>query len=403
MKRHISDIYYVWKNELKVVFKDQAIILLFLIVPFIYPLLYGFIYNNEVARDVKVIAVDDSHSSIAREFVRKVDGTPDVKIMGYASDFEEAKEAMRRKEVYGILYFPNDFSKNIHNQKQAQVMVYADLGNLLFYKSMLLSATDVSLSMGSNIRVNNSGFDSRGADEVTAQPVKNEWVSFYNTSNGFASFLVPAILILIVQQTLILGVSTIVGTHNDEKRFTIASHAAHGKNINAFKLTLGKAFCYASLYMLICAWVFRFVPYLFHLPQIGDPLTIAAFLMPFLLSSTFFAMTLSYFSSQREFAMPLFIFSSFIFVLLSGISWPWPAVPAPLKAIAYILPSTPAIHGFVKINTMGATIAEVWFEYIYLWVQACIYWVTATLMYFWWIRNYDPQFRGTVPPNNELS
>lgn len=394
MKKLFLDIYYVWKNELKLVLKDEAIILLFFVVPFAYPLLYGFIYNNEVAREVKVIAVDDSHSSLGREFVRKVDATPDVHIIGYAANFEEAQEAMRRKEVFGILYIPNDFSRNIHTQKQTQVMVYADMSNMLFYKSMLLSSTEVSLDMGADIRINETGFDSREVDEATMQPVSSEWVAFYNTENGFASFLVPAILILIIQQTLLLGISTIVGTHNDKRRFTIASHTAEGKNVNAFKLTLGKAFCYASLYMIVSVWILRVVPYLFHLPQIGDPLTIAAFLMPFLLSATFFSMTLSYFSSQREFGMLLFIFSSLLFVFLSGISWPWTSMPGPLKAIAYIIPSTPGIRGFVRINTMGATLPDVWFEYIALWIQAGIYWITATIMYLWWIRNYDPMYRG---------
>lgn len=397
MKKLFLDIYYVWKNELKLVFKDEAIILLFFVVPFAYPLLYGFIYNNEVAREVKVIAVDDSHSSKGREFVRKVDATPDVHIVGYAANFEEAQEAMRRKEVFGILYIPNDFSKNIHTQKQTQVMVFADMSNMLFYKAMLLSSTEVSLEMGADIRINETGYDSRGVDEATMQPVSNEWIALYNTENGFASFLVPAILILIIQQTLLLGISTIMGTHNDKKRFTIASHTAEGKNVNAFKLTLGKAFCYVSLYMIVSVWVFRIVPYLFRLPQIGDPLTIAAFLMPFLLSATFFCMTLSYFTSQREFGMLLFIFSSLLFVFLSGISWPWTSMPGPLKSIAYIIPSTPGIRGFVRINTMGAALPDVWFEYVALWIQTGVYWITSTIMYRWWIRNYDPMYKGQQP------
>lgn len=399
MKKLFLDIFYVWINELKIVVKDKAVILVFFLVPLTYPLLYGFIYNNEVPHKVTMVAVDDSHSSLGREFVRNVDGSPDVRIVGYASNFEEAKEAMRRKEVHGILYIPSDFSRNINTKKQTQVMVYADMSNMLYYKSMLLSSTEVSLKMGADIRINESGFNSRGADEATMQPVKEEWIALFNPQNGFASFLVPAILIMIVQQTLLLGISTLVGTHNDEKRFTIASHTAKGKSVNAFKLTLGKAFCYASLYMLICIWVFRVVPYLFHLPQIGSPITIGVFLMPFLLSAVFFSMTLSYFSSQREFAMLLFVFTSLLFVFLSGISWPWAAIPAPLQAIAYLLPSTAGIHGFVKINSMGVGLREVWFEYVALWIQTGVYWITATLMYKWWIRNYDPKYLGHVPPH----
>ena len=396
MKRLLLDIYYVWLNELKVVFRDEAAILLFFVVPFAYPLVYSFIYNNETVHNVKVVAVDESGSSLSREFVRKVDATADVKIIGHAANMEEAREAMRRKEAYGILYIPRDFSQKINTGQQTQVNVYADMSSLLFYKAMLLSATEVSLDMGADIRVAETGGASQKADEALMQPVENEWVPLYNPQNGFASFLVPAILILIIQQTLLLGISTIIGTHNDKKRFTIASHTAEGKNVGAVKLTIGKAFCYSSLYMLISVWVLRVVPYLFKFPQIGDPVTIAAFLMPFLLAATFFCMTLSYFCSQREFAMLLFVFTSVLFIFMSGISWPWTAIPDGLKSIAYVIPSTPGIHGFIKLNTMGATLRDVWPEYITLWIQAGVYCLTAILMYKWWIQNYDPMYKGML-------
>ncbi len=396
MKKLLLDIYYVWINELKVVFKDEAVILLFFIVPLAYPVLYSFIYNNETAREVKVMVVDDSHSALSREFKRKVDATADVHILGYATDMEEAREAMRRKEAYGIMYIPADFSRKINTQQQTTVSVYADMSSLLFYKAMLLSATEVSLDMGADIRVAETGGETQEQDQTTRQTVESEWVTMYNPQNGFASFLVPAILILIIQQTLILGIATIVGTHNDKKRFTIASHTAEGKNVGAIKLTIGKAFCYASLYMLVSVWVLRVIPYIFKFPQIGDPLTIAVFLMPFLLAATFFGMTLSYFCSQREFGMILFVFTSVIFIFISGISWPWTAIPAPIKAIAYIIPSTPGIHGFIKMNTMGSTLVDVWPEYIALWIQALIYCITAILMYKWWIQNYDPEYKGML-------
>lgn len=406
MKKLLLDIYYVWINELRLVFKDEAIILLFFVVPFAYPLVYSFIYTNETVHEVKVVVVDDSNSSLSREFKRKVDATADVKVIGYAIDMQEAREALRRKEAYGIMYIPSDFSQKINTQQQTQVSVFADMSSLLFYKAMLLSATEVSLDMGADIRVAETESTTQYEDETTRQTIESEWIALYNTQNGFASFLVPAILILIIQQTLLLGISTLIGTHNDKKRFTIASHTAEGKNVGAIKLTIGKAFCYVFLYMVISVWVLRVVPYIFRFPQIGDPITIAVFLMPYLLAATFFSMTLSYFCSQREFGMPLFVFTSVIFIFISGISWPWTAIPAPIKAIAYIIPSTPGIHGFIKINTMGATLPDVWPEYIALWIQAGVYCITAILMYKWWIKHYDPKHQGmlqvNVQPSNNI-
>lgn len=394
LKRELLDVFYVWKNEMLVIFRDPAVILLFVIVPFMYPLIYTFIYNNEVARNIKMVVVDESHSSLAREFTRKVDGTPDAKIVGYASDLEEAKKMMSRREVSGILYFPRDFSKKVHRQEQANVMIFADMNSLLYYKNMVLPVTEVSLDIGADIRVQEAGHKSQKQDDITKQAVINEWIPLYNPSNGFASFLIPAVLVLIIQQTMFLGIATLVGTHKDRKTFTLASHTKEGKIVGPFILTVGKALCYGFIYSIMACWILGIVPYIFNLPQIGDPVTILIFIQPYLFAATFFCMTISYFCSQREFAMLLFVFTSLLFLFISGISWPWPSVPPELKALSYIFPSTPGIHGFIKINTMGATLHEVWFEYVALWIQTCIYWFTATMMYLWWIKNYDPKHLG---------
>ncbi|QIK59663.1 ABC transporter permease [Dysgonomonas sp. HDW5A] len=403
MKKLLLDIYYVWLSELKVVFRDPAVVLLFLIVPLAYPVLYAFLYNNETVHEVKVVVVDESNTTLSREFTRKVDGAADVNVVAHVSNMEDAREALRRKEAYGIIYIPKSFSTNLNRAEQTSVLVYSDMSSMLFYKAMLLTCTEVSLEMGANIRVNDMGHGTQEQDASTMKAVDYEWISLYNVSNGFASFLVPAILILVIQQTLLLGVGTLVGTHNDKKRFTVASHTGDGRNVHPLKLTIGKAFCYSTLYIVTSAWVLRVVPYLFHLPQVGDPLTIAVFLFPFILAATFFAMTLSYFCSQREFVMLLVVFTSVPFLFMSGISWPWVSIPPMLKAVAYILPSTPGIHGFVSINTMGASLTDVWFEFVVLWVQVIFYCVAATAMYYWWIDNYDPKYKGKHPSISKFS
>ncbi|MDU1904242.1 MAG: ABC transporter permease [Dysgonomonas sp.] len=397
MKKTLIDIYYVWWNEMKVVFRDPAIILLFFIVPLIYPVLYAYMYNNETVHEVKAVIVDESNSSLSREFRRKIDGAGEVNVVAHVSNMEEAREMVRRKEAYGIILISESFATDLSTQKQTTVTLYSDMSSMLFYKSMLLTSMEVSLEMGANIRINEAGYSTQNQDESTMQPVNYEWVPFYNVANGFASFLVPAILILVIQQTLVLGIGTLVGTHNDKKRFAVASHTIEGRDVTALELTIGKGFCYSIIYLVVSAWVLRVVPYLFNLPQIGDSLTILAFIFPFILAATFFAMTISYFVSQREFVMPLYVFTSLIFLFLSGISWPWVSVPAPLKSIAYIIPSTPGIHGFVKINTMGASLVDVGFEFITLWIHAIAYCLLATAMYFWWIDNYDPKYKGKHP------
>ena len=44
----------IWRDEMQQVFKDEGVLIFFFLVPLAYPLLYSWVYNNEVVREVPV-------------------------------------------------------------------------------------------------------------------------------------------------------------------------------------------------------------------------------------------------------------------------------------------------------------------------------------------------------------
>ena len=90
IKEGLLDTYYIWKEELRNVFKDAGVMIFFFLVPFVYPLLYSFIYNNEVVHEAKMVVVDQSDSYLSRGLTRRVNATPDVDVVGVCQVMEEA-------------------------------------------------------------------------------------------------------------------------------------------------------------------------------------------------------------------------------------------------------------------------------------------------------------------------
>ena len=375
-----DDIFYIWKQELHSVFKDAGVLIFFILVPLAYPLVYSFIYTNETVHEVPVLAVDDSHSSLSREYLRKTDATADVHIVGYCSNMGEAREMLRRHAAYGILYLPADFSSNLAKGKQTQVSVYCDMSGLLYYKAILIAATQVSLDMNRDIKITRAGNSTERQDELTASPISYEEVSLYNPTAGFAAFLIPAVLMLIIQQTLLLGIGMGAGTQRETNRFRqlvpVNRHYA-----GTLRIVAGKALCYLPLYMLMSLYILYCVPRLFSLNQIGSPSQIGLFVLPYLTACIFFAMTCTIAVRNRETCMLVFVFTSIPLLFISGISWPGTSVPPVWKYVSYLFPSTFGINGFVRMNNMGATLDEVAPEYRALWVQTLIYLLTTCAVY----------------------
>lgn len=218
-RQSLSDINYIFREELRTIIRDKGVIIFFFLVPLGYPLLYTFIYTNEVVRDVPVAVVDDCRSAQSREYIRHVDATPDVKIVSYCANMSEAKNMIKHRDAYGIIHIPNEFTSHLNKGEQVYVGAYADMSGMLYYKSVLTANTNVSLAMNANIKVKRAGGTTEQQDEVAEHPIKYEEVSIFNPQNGFATFLIPAVLILIIQQTLLLGIGMAAGTAREHNQF----------------------------------------------------------------------------------------------------------------------------------------------------------------------------------------
>lgn len=381
IKNGLHDIGYILKHEYRAVFKDYGVLLFFFALPFAYPILYASIYNPEVVREVPMVVVDNCRTPMSRELARRMDATPNAQIVSYCANLEEARRLMYEKKAHGILFVPEDFSKKPSRGEQGTVTFYSDMSILLNYKSFLIALTDVTLNMGTQLQV--EGLSGATAEQISmaTQPIPSSSITLYNPESGFASFLIPAILILILQQSLILGIGMLSGGMYEHHQMHLLYAGKHRKNTSMFHLVIGKAICYWSLYILPTVFMLHVIPYLFKFPQLGNQWDIYAFALPFLLSSIFFAMTLSVFVREREASFLLFVFTSLIFLFISGITWPHYAMPQPWRWLSYAVPSTFGIEGFVKINTNGSSIYDVSFAYTGLWILTGIYFLTTCLTY----------------------
>ncbi len=376
----MNSVFYICQKELKAVFKDQGVLIFFLLVPLAYPLLYAFIYTGEVVREVPAAVVDMNKSTLSREFIRKVDATPDVKIQSHCADMEEAKLLLKESKVYGVIYIPENFSSDITKGIQTQVTLYCDMSGMLYYKAILTASTEVSLKMNKAIKVKRAGNTTDRQDEISATPITYEAVNLFNPQAGYASFLLPAVLILIIQQTLLLGVGLSAGTARENNRFRDLVPLSRQYQ-GTLRIVLGKSSAYFIIYAIVSAYILCVVPKIFSLVQIAQAGTLAAFILPYVLSCIFFAMTCSIFIHHREACMMIYVFTSVPLLFISGVSWPGSAIPAFWRVISWIFPSTFGINGYIAINSMGATLDQVLPEFRALWVQTGVYFLTTCIVY----------------------
>ena len=381
----IKDACYIWRQELKQVFRDEGVLIFCVIVPLVYPLLYSWIYNNEVVHEVPVVVVDDSHSHLSRQFIRMCDASPDVKIVYYAGDLDEAKMLVSRQVAKGVYYIPEEFATNINRMKQSVIGVYCDMSLMLTYKAIYQTAVAVTQTMGAEIQRRVSGNWTAREDQITARPLAFEDVPVFNPAGGYGNFIIPAVLMLIIQQTLVLGIGLAAGTARERNRYSdlVPIHKCYG---GIYRIVCGKAMCYLMIYAVMSAYLTIVVPRLFSFIAMVHWQDLLALMVPYLLASTFFGMTVSCLVHYRENVMLLMVFLSLPLLFMSGVSWPQSNIPGYWQGVSWLFPSTFGIRAFVRMNTMGGVLSDVVTEIRCLWIQAATYFGTACLVYGFQVR-----------------
>ncbi len=396
LREGIHNTLRIWIREYQLILKDAGVMLIIFGVPVIYPLLYSFIYSPEVIHDLPIAVVDLSHSSASRQFIRNLDATRGLKVTYTAMSMNEATELFKKQEVRGVVQIPETFSADIALKRQATISAYANMGFFMHYKALMTGTSQVALETGNQIQIKNlenDGFSIQQA-EVTANPLKLVENAMANPGAGFAGYSIPMALILIIQQTLVLAIGILAGTARERHPFGTLVPMDR-KRMGTLRMVVGKTAAYFSIYALLCVFLLGLVPHWFGYARSAGLVELMALITPFLLSSIFFGMTLSVIFKNRESPMMLYLFTSIPLLFLSGIIWPLSNFGSVWLAVREIFPSSNAIFGYIKMNSLGASISETSKEIVSLWIQAGIYFVTACITYGYQVYRSE-QLRGEL-------
>ncbi len=362
-------------RELLLVFRDEGVVIFFLLLNAVYPVLYAIIYNPEVVRNERVVVVDDNRTHASRDLVRRLDATQEIAIAGYAANMQEAQEAMHRKECYGILYVPRDFGQSAGRREQAHVSLYCDMSVMMRYKAMFTALSNVTQTMG-NERM---AAVVEPVVNMGGSIVENHQVPVGNPAMGIASAVLLFILPLVLQQSMILGIAMLHGG-SIERRRRNGGRDPMAIEASPCATIVGKMMCHQIIYVLPVIYVLHYVPLMFGFPQYGNLLHIICLAVPFVIAVSFMGQTLSAFVNERESVFLLFVFSSVVFVFLTGVSWPRYLMSRLWWLVGDCVPATWMDQGYVLMQTNGSTLYQVQHPYWMLWIQVPVMFILAYLV-----------------------
>lgn len=384
-KTYISDIFRVYAREFYVVFHDAGIVLFFAFLPLAYPVIYSLIYNPEVVRVVKMVVVDHDRTALSREVTRNIDACQEARVIGYASDLNEARHAMNSHDCYAILEIPEGFERSVGRNEQGQAVMYCDMSLLLRYRGFLVATTNVMMDMGQKLLVDKIDLTAPLVTTISSGdllPIEN--VSLGNIENGFDSFIMPGVVILILHQCIVLAAGMAGGARKEDPRKLGYNPYNEGRSTSSG--LIGKTLCYFTIMLFPTIYIVHYIPMIFAFPMAGNPWEIVLFLLPMILACIALGFALQSVVFEREAIFVIWVVTSVVFLFLSGLTWPRYAMAPVWKALSSICPATWGVEGFIKMNTNGASLWQVRECYINLWILAAAYGALAYCLQRWVVR-----------------
>ena len=393
----IEQITQSFSNEWSAIFKDKGAILILLIAVWVYPLVYSIAYQNNVIRDIPITVVDQDNSGLSRQLIRMVQATQEINVASQTGDFNEAEETFWDNGNKGVVVIPADFEKNILKGKQATIGLYCDAGYFLIYKETLRGTLRASGTLSAGIEIKRLMANGQTPEAALKQrdPLTLKSYLLYNPSGAYGSYVMPGLILIILQQTLLVGIGMIGGARR-EKQNKLVSSGKHETNAIVYSLT-GRSLAYFTLstFNLIFAEIVLYQ--WFGFPDKGALLDLWLLLIPFLFSVIFMGLTVSLLMRRREHSIMMLVFLSPVILFLSGMSWPSEALPPFLYAVAHIFPSTSVIPAFLRIRTMGGQLQDVGHEFIFLTIQMVCYGILTILSYKLFLHRRNKAMRDLIP------
>ena len=380
ISKWFHDVWNIFTRELKLIGRDNGVMLIFCFAGLVYPLLYNWIYHDGVVDEMPVAVVDNSRGSYSRRYLQKFDATRECALAYDCASMAEAEELMKQQKVHGILYIPSDFDSRLTLGEQAFLSTYADMSTFLYYKNMTIASNLVMLDEVHQIQAEHyaaKGFTGQDAVQLI-EPVQYDDARLYNPNISFTMFFIYMALMMILQQVMFYGSSTLAGTLREEGRsFAQLVEGGHGMG----RIVLGRGAAYFLVFLFLGAYGAVLVPHLFHLPMHAawwDMMLLMAF---FVADIIVFSFTWSSGIYKRETVLVLLLFVSPIAVFLTGFTWPTENFPIFWRIVSYVFPTTFGCRAYMTLSQTGSLSAiapELWA----ITIQTVIYYVLASAAVF---------------------
>ncbi len=360
---------FLLEKEFKQFLRNPVIPRMVVIMPLMMMLIFPLATNREV-KNISISIIDNDKSAYSTELINKIISSNYFILKDYSVNYNNALKSIEKGETDIILEIEKDFEKNIIKESVANVFISANAVDI--FKG------SVGSNYLSNIIYNYVGILNERLTLNTNMPIINIVpLNMYNNSLNYKNYMIPAIMVMLV--TMITCFLPTLNIVSEKEKGTIEQ--INVTPVHKFTFILAKLIPYLIMGILVFTICIIIVKLVYNLDSNGGILSLYIFTFVYVFVSSGLGLIISNYSYSMQQAMFVMYFFVIILFFMSNLFSPVAYMPEWAKMIATINPLKYYGHAVRSIYLKGATVIDLYKEFVILLVYALFLNIIAILSY----------------------
>lgn len=358
----------------RVILRAPSVAIILLGIPLFYPLVLSWLYAADSVVERPVAVVDSDRSALSRRIALDLDATPEAAVTLRPATVDEALQDLAAHRVEMVVWLPPELSVRVARGEQADVRVWVGAANVLTYGIGYPGIAAVVGNLNAQLGRDRLAFAGVAPQAAAGRvmPVRADTRIAFHPTLSYGSFLVPGILLLVVQQLLLIGLALSSGYQREK------GNACDGAARHPWAWLWGKVAGQSVVWVGGMLFILLVVA-----PSFGWPLrssrSVLVLFGLFMVATTPMAVLFARFMPDRQAAFQVLMYLTVPLLMASGFAWPRDQMPDWIRTLSSLFPATPALQALRSLSMRTGDLAAVGPQLVQLGWQA-LGWTALVLL-----------------------
>lgn len=344
-----------------------------------YLVFYAWPYSNQQLTHIPTAVVDLDNSSASRNVVTRLTSLTMVHVAQVTHDAAQGQALYKNEKVDAVITIPEGFEADVLAGKPTSLRLTANGAYPVKARAAMASfmavANEVNMaSVGVNLM--RAGADVSQLKTLTHKPVALTDQSLYNTLAGYAAYIVPLVMPVIVQAVLLMCIG-----------LTLGGWLSQAQAPEILKTILGSVKGFAAFFT--CFWLFGLMWMLyamgpdfvlFDYTSLKNPSGTLIVALLFVSAVVWMGLSATLLMNSHAYVAQCLVLISAPCVFLTGAVFPPFDFLLPARIVADLLPTTPGCIAMVNAAQNGASTTSIMPLIVHLLVLNGLYATTSILL-----------------------